>query len=560
MIAFTGAELRNFLSKRSAEQLKKRFLYPVVQTYLEHDEEPKILCLYGLRRTGKTIMMAQAIIDINDYDNCIYLFCEKGDTMRDVHSYLRNAPQKYVFIDEATRISNFINTSSVLSDIYAFSGKRVVVAGTESLGFMIAKNDQLYNRMTLLHTTFIPYKEFHYLLGKSLDEYIMYGGMLSLEGDIYNQEVYSGQEKRKSNEPYEEYLDGAIVHNVMHTLEHWDSGEHFGVLKRLYDEGDLESAIYKVVDRDNREFLASIINSEFSGSMVGSLMDLIDRHNLSDALPIEKEAVKEEDRIRLRIRQPLRNYITEPEVNQIIHFLMKVDLMINASEEGNYIFLQPGLRYYQEKVLIDVLVSTEAFRSLPIDQRQLIIAKLDQDVKGRLLEDIIYTQLHIQYQNTDYSVSKYEHPSGGEIDIIVSDKKTRHSIAIEVKHSSKMAERQIRHLLNPEICAGAENVTGTSIVSKVVIYSGQPGIYEGVRYLNAEDFLLNSDESLQYLFSEIDASSGLNASSSNRPAEEYYSSREDIRATIERFKKEGSGTERLSREIVNEAESEEIEE
>ena len=38
------------------------------------------------------------------------------------------------------------------------------------------------------------------------------------------------------------------------------------------------------------------------------------------------------------------------------------------------------------------------------------------------------------------------------------------------------------------------------------------------------------------------------------------SDKEDIRATIERFKKEHSGTERLSQEIVNEAESDKIEE
>lgn len=47
--------------------------------------------------------------------------------------------------------------------------------------------EQLYDRCIMLHTTFIPYREFEEVLGiKGIDEYIRYGGTMSLSGINYN--------------------------------------------------------------------------------------------------------------------------------------------------------------------------------------------------------------------------------------------------------------------------------------------------------------------------------------------------------------------------------------
>ena len=46
---------------------------------------------------------------------------------------LHNSGYKYVFIDEITLLSDFINTAAVLSDI--LMGMKIVVSGTDSLGF-----------------------------------------------------------------------------------------------------------------------------------------------------------------------------------------------------------------------------------------------------------------------------------------------------------------------------------------------------------------------------------------------------------------------------------------
>ena len=49
---------------------------------------------------------------------------------------------KYVFIDEVTLMEDFIDTAAVLSDIYSQMGMKIVVSGTDSLGFAFADKDE----------------------------------------------------------------------------------------------------------------------------------------------------------------------------------------------------------------------------------------------------------------------------------------------------------------------------------------------------------------------------------------------------------------------------------
>ena len=48
-----------------------------------------------------------------------------------------------IFIDEVTLMDDFIEGAALLSDIYAASGMKIVLSGTDSLGFWISKSNQL---------------------------------------------------------------------------------------------------------------------------------------------------------------------------------------------------------------------------------------------------------------------------------------------------------------------------------------------------------------------------------------------------------------------------------
>ena len=77
---------------------------------------------------------------------------------------------KFIFIDEVTLMEDFIEGAALFSDVFAACGMKIVLSGTDSLGFFFSEDEQLYDRCVLLHTTFIPYKEFEEVLGvKGID-------------------------------------------------------------------------------------------------------------------------------------------------------------------------------------------------------------------------------------------------------------------------------------------------------------------------------------------------------------------------------------------------------
>ena len=68
----------------------------------------------------------------------------------------------------------------LFSDYFAAKGAKIVIAGTDSLGIMLAQSDILYDRIQMIHTSYIPFAEFSKLIeNDSVDEYIEYGGTLT---------------------------------------------------------------------------------------------------------------------------------------------------------------------------------------------------------------------------------------------------------------------------------------------------------------------------------------------------------------------------------------------
>ncbi len=114
------------------------------------------------------------------------------DTLAQVNRDLRklaDAGFHTVFVDEVTLLSDFVEGAALFSDVFTTRGMRLVLSGTDSLGFIFAESEQLYDRCTLLRTTFIPYREFEGVLGvEGVDEYLRYGGTMSLGESNYNEQ------------------------------------------------------------------------------------------------------------------------------------------------------------------------------------------------------------------------------------------------------------------------------------------------------------------------------------------------------------------------------------
>lgn len=104
MKIFTGENLKEIMKNSGDIGLKERFLKKSLDDYIESDNDGKVCCLFGLCRTGKTIMMLQKIRQINNYDSILWISCEPQDTMGKVYNAIEENPNcQYIFLDGITR-------------------------------------------------------------------------------------------------------------------------------------------------------------------------------------------------------------------------------------------------------------------------------------------------------------------------------------------------------------------------------------------------------------------------------------------------------------------------
>lgn len=239
---------------------KKRECIQMLRDYIFEDIADKVFILYGLRRTGKTTLIRQIILELSesDFNKAAFIQVTSRDSLSDIGEDLRLLEKngyKYVFLDEVTLMEDFIEGASLFSDIYASSGMKIVLSGTDSLGFAFSKEEQLYDRCIMLHTTFIPYREFENVLGiNGIDEYIRYGGTMSLGGINYNVSTPFSNIKDT-----EEYINTSIAKNIQHSLKMYQYGGHFRQLLDLYEKGELTNVINRVVEDMNHRFTKSVV-------------------------------------------------------------------------------------------------------------------------------------------------------------------------------------------------------------------------------------------------------------------------------------------------------------
>ena len=103
---------------------ERRDCFPEIMKFLDGKTEDRILAIYGLRRTGKTTMLRQAMGALGParFAQTAYVKVRDVDTTeklgRDLDRLYRRG-YRYVFVDEVTLMEDFIDCAAVLSDVYA---------------------------------------------------------------------------------------------------------------------------------------------------------------------------------------------------------------------------------------------------------------------------------------------------------------------------------------------------------------------------------------------------------------------------------------------------------
>ena len=503
-----GEEL--LLLTSSVRDYQKRDCFSLLHKYVRGKYPGKVCLLYGLRRTGKTTLLFQMLNDLSseELSRAVYIKARTTDCMSDMNHDLKilaSSGYRYVFLDEVTLMDDFIDGAALFSDVYAMMGMKLVLSGTDSLGFWFTLSQELYDRAFLVHTTYIPFHEYSRVLGiRDLDEYICYGGTLRMgETDFDDEDLLSPEASFRDDESTRRYIDTAICRNIQHSLACCRDGQYFRHLRELYEAGELTGAINRIIESMNHQFLISTLTKAFKSHDLGSAAELLrkqaDPEKRTDILDrIDREAITRKlmEMLEIRNREDQTIGITKAHVEEIKEYLKALDLVVDLPSETTaagstpseyVVFTQPGMRYSQAQALVHVLMKDPLFSSFSLRERDLACERILEDVRGRMMEDIVLLE-------TSRALPKDRRAfklifARSEFDMVIVDKTGYTCEAYEIKHSTEAVPRQYRTLLSSEECAAAEHIYGP-ITRKCVIYRGKTQLMDnGIQYMNVEEYL-----------------------------------------------------------------------
>ena len=487
-----------------------RDCFDQLEGYLYGKEYDRVCLVFGLRRTGKTTMLRQAIgrMTKENLSRTAYIKARRNDNMAMMNRDLKklfDAGFRYVFIDEVTLMEDFIDSAALFSDVFAAMGMKIVLSGTDSLGFWLAMDQELYDRAKPIHTTFIPYREYSRLLGiDSIDEYIRYGGTLRAGELAFDDEDVNAQDASfRDDESTRRYIDTAICRNIQHSLACYEAGGHFRHLYSLYEAGELTSAINRIIEDMNHRFLISVLTDDFRSHdlrlTAANLRKERDPEKRTDVLDrVDTEAVTRRlmELLDIRNKEEQSIGITPAHIAEIKQYLSALELIVDCPIETtepetkpleHILFTQPGMRYCQAQALVHVLLKDPQFSELSEYEKTRVSDRILEEVRGRMLEDIVLLET-MKAADRDHRIFKLQFEVG-EFDMVIYDQKENCCDIFEIKHSSTQVPLQYRHLMDEDKCRRTEKRFGT-IRGRYVLYRGEDIQMEnGVQYRNVESYL-----------------------------------------------------------------------
>lgn len=512
-----GQDLLAFAEEASGFQTRDDF--PKLETFIRAPRASKVFVIYGLRRTGKTTMIRQSILSLEPAQRAkaAYVKVGQGDELSSLNRDLKRLHARgvdIVYIDEVTLLGNFIDSASLFSDVHAAVGMKIVMSGTDSLGFWFASREELYDRAEFLHTTFIPFREHARLLGTDdIDEYIEYGGTFKIgERRFGHPDARRDEASFRDDESTRFYIDTAIARNIQHSLKGLESGGHFRHLKELYEVGELTDGINRVVEDINHRFVVDVLTRRFKSHDLGSAADLLlktpDTDRALDVYAsVDVSAVTErlKEILDIRDRESRTIGVTDVHVREIREYLLALDLLVPIevrAETGEPYrrdaFLQPGLRYAQAQALVFALGRDDGFNRLAGNKARALVDCILDDVRGRMLEDIVLIETRLALPSSPnpfagFDVFKLQF-AAGEFDMVVCDNERRQCRLFEIKHSGEATEAQTRHLVDEKKLQFVHKRYG-DIAERTVLYRGPDAdLSNGIRYRNVNAYLKHLGE------------------------------------------------------------------
>ena len=496
MIRLTG---KNLLDSKISMRYERDFVSKVLE-YCDGDSR-KVLVLQGLRRTGKTYGMVQAIrhlVDRYGDESCAFITCGIKDSMDDLYQCLeefRDTKVRYIFVDEITFIRDFMNQAYDLANGFTYMGFKIVIAGTYSFAFNLASKDSLYDRCEFVNTSNISFKEFQKITGsESVQDFIKFGGLLH-EGSVGNPFTERGFYLLDG---IREYVDTAVVENLVNSLIHYKDG--------WYGLGYTENEMHQMI----RSYVYSVVIDRLHRQVDGAMkyFDSLDANTAINNLVRRKELVREAgQRLKEEISQEFQNvFRVQPDMKcpPILRRGIEDGLTITGVLYPAFISQVTDEGFYKDSGLFRIL-NPIILRTSISDCLVSILNQLDADLEvidavkqvcdGNILEEVIRYEMMLAYDYGNvFTLQSLVDRCQGEIDLCaVKDGVIN---LYEVKNSSKMEAAQAKHLLNSDVIRILSE--RYSVRDRVVLYNGRDneiilkdasGCDVLVKYRNISQFL-----------------------------------------------------------------------
>lgn len=260
---------------------RTRYCFSELMGRLRSGVDNRVTMLYGTRRTGKTVLMQQAIsclIDSGIPEGEVALVTVQkdkidGDLLCKYMLVLMRLGVKYLFIDELTYVTGDINWVSLLSD--NTPGRIVVLSATDSLMLRELARTVLFERANVIRTTCISYEEFSLLYpGRDIKDYMRSGGVLrSSEEYVEAHNVVDFERYQKYGL---DYIGSAVIDNIVNCFNKFDLSMRYPNLNNMSDQ-KLRTFLFKWLQRYALVTVLRPFNQKLKSADVGNLMDFVSK-------------------------------------------------------------------------------------------------------------------------------------------------------------------------------------------------------------------------------------------------------------------------------------------
>lgn len=448
--AFLGDKLTKEISKCSG--LGTRDCFEDLSAWLrDADATPNTMVLFGVRRTGKTVLLYQSMRMLQDAgvpaSDMAYFTLRRdrvdtAELLAYIQTLIYDIGVKYIFIDEVTFLADDMSSLSALYDEFGGSGAKFVLSGTNTAGFLPVLDEYLYDRALCLSTSYISFNEFNRLMPQGENDVKSYIAL----GGVFKENVGLSSSSSRRETPAG-YVRTAITQNICGSLE------HSRLLRQAYPEistlvfsprvSEMDTLFYKWLEAYSKPLTSDILQNALSVESLSMAARNLRTHGSLTLYKYRKDLANKIIK-RLDLRE--HTAYSESLLSELKELLSQLECVKEVSEGMS--FLVP----LQLKVaLLDKVVQfgKEEYNALQKEHPDLVGWEVaEKSIRSTasvvLFEDVIYLSM-ITYPAR---FRKYRNKKGEEIDVVFDN-----GNLCEIKVTSKPSLADCRWLTKKSIWA-----------------------------------------------------------------------------------------------------------